>query len=220
MGGMEYFQSASEKWCGLKWAIQPTCSILPGQMKRIAVYCGSNKGVRPEYLAAAEQLGALLAREKIELVYGGGMVGLMGAVANATLKHGGHVIGVIPEKLLIKEVAHEKLPDLRIVKNMHERKALMAELSDGFIALPGGYGTFEEFFEVLAWSQLGWHQKPFGLLNIAGFYDHLMAFLDHTTNEGFIRPKHRELVIVENDVDKILARLKNFQPPNEVKWIK
>src|SRR5471032_3071869 len=162
-------------------------------MKRIAVYCGSNKGVRPEYIAAAEQLGALLAREKIELVYGGGMVGLMGAVANAALKNGGHVIGVIPEKLVIKEVVHEKLPDLRVVKNMHERKALIAELSDGFIALPGGYGTFEEFCEVLAWSQLGYHQKPFGLLDAAGFYAGMLEFFDHATREGFIKPKHREL---------------------------
>src|SRR5580692_7563262 len=145
-------------------------------MKRIAVYCGSNNGVRPEYAAAAEQLGVMLARERIELIYGG------------------HVIGVIPEKLVIKEVVHERLPDLRIVKTMHERKALMAELADGFIALPGGYGTFEEFFEVLAWGQLGWHQKPFGLLDVAGFYRHLHAFLDHTRNEGFIRPQHRALV--------------------------
>jgi uncharacterized protein (TIGR00730 family) len=189
-------------------------------MKRIAVYCGSSTGTRPEYLAAAEQLGALIAREKIELVYGGGCLGLMGAVADAALKNDGHVIGVIPEKLVIKEVVHEKLPDLRVVKTMHERKALMAELSDGFIALPGGYGTFEEFFEVLAWSQLGWHQKPFGLLNIAGFYNHLMAFLDHTAQEGFIRPQHRELVLIENSVEKILDRLKNFQPPTEVKWIR
>ena len=189
-------------------------------MKRIAVYCGSNKGARPEYTAAAEQLGALIAREKIELVYGGGCVGLMGTVADAALKNGGHVIGVIPEKLVIKEVVHEKLPDLRVVKTMHERKALMAELSDGFIALPGGYGTFEEFFEVLAWSQLGWHRKPFGLLNIAGFYNHLMAFLDHTAQEGFIRPQHRELVLVENSVEKILERMRNFQPSSEVKWIR
>ena len=189
-------------------------------MKRIAVYCGSNKGVRPEYIAVAEQLGALLAREKIELVYGGGMVGLMGAVADAALKNGGHVIGVIPEKLVIKEVVHEQLPDLRVVKSMHERKALMAELSDGFIALPGGYGTFEEFFEVLAWSQLGWHQKPFGLLNIAGFYTRLIQFLDHTTGEGFIRPQHRELVLVEDGAEKVLERLKNFRPPNEVKWVR
>lgn len=189
-------------------------------MKRIAVYCGSNQGVRPEYAVAAQELGTLLAREKIELVYGGGMVGLMGMVADAVLKNGGHVIGVIPEKLVIKEVVHEQLPDLRVVKSMHERKALMAELSDGFIALPGGYGTFEEFFEVLAWSQLGWHQKPFGLLNIAGFYTRLIQFLDHTTGEGFIRPQHRELVLVEDGAEKILERLKNFRPPNEVKWVR
>src|SRR5664280_3518436 len=148
-------------------------------MKRIAVYCGSQKGVRPEYAAAAQALGTLLAREKIELVYGGGMVGLMGIVADAVLKHGGHVIGVIPEKLVIKEVVHERLPDLRVVKNMHERQALIAELSDGFIALPGGYGTCEEFCEVLAWSQLGYHQKPFGLLDVAGFYRPLLQFFDH-----------------------------------------
>ena len=189
-------------------------------MKRIAVYCGSNKGVRPEYAAAAQELGMMLAREKIELVYGGGCLGLMGIVAEAVLKNGGHVIGVIPEKLVIKEVVHEKLPDLRVVKTMHERKALMADLSDGFIALPGGYGTFEEFLEVLAWGQLGWHQKPVGLLNIAGFYSHLMQFLDHTMDEGFIRPKHRDLVILESDSEKILERMKQFQPSTEVKWVK
>lgn len=181
-------------------------------MKRIAVYCGSNRGARPEYAAAAEELGAQLARQKINLVYGGGMVGLMGVVADAVLKHGGHVIGVIPEKLVIKEVVHEKLPDLRVVKTMHERKALMAELADGFIALPGGYGTYEEFFEILAWSQLGWHQKPFGLLDIAGFYTHLHAFLDHSQKEGFIRPQHRALVLVEDNPEKMLARMKNFHP--------
>jgi uncharacterized protein (TIGR00730 family) len=189
-------------------------------MKRIAVFCGSNKGTRPEYAAAAQALGALLAREKIELVYGGGMVGLMGIVADAALKHGGHVIGVIPEKLIIKEVVHEKLPDLRVVKNMHERKALIAELSDGFIALPGGYGTFEEFCEILAWSQLGYHRKPFGLLDAAGFYAGMLEFFDHATREGFIRPKHRELVLVEDDAEKLLRRLKEFNPPNEVKWVR
>lgn len=189
-------------------------------MKRIAVYCGSNNGARPEYAAAAQELGTLLAREKIELVYGGGMVGLMGIVADAVLKHGGHVIGVIPEKLVIKEVVHEKLPDLRVVKDMHERKAMMAELSDGFIALPGGYGTFEEFFEVLAWSQLGWHPKPFGLLNVAGFYQPLLQFLDHTRDEGFIRPQHRGLVLVADEAKSILQQLKSFRPPNEVKWVR
>jgi uncharacterized protein (TIGR00730 family) len=189
-------------------------------MKRIAVFCGSNKGARPEYAAAAQALGALLAREKTELVYGGGCVGLMGVLADAALKHGGHVIGVIPEKLVIKEVVHEKLPDLRVVKTMHERKALMAELSDGFIALPGGYGTFEEFFEVLAWSQLGWHQKPFGLLDIAGFYRPLLDFLDHTRDEGFIRPQHHELVLVAGSAEQILQKMKSFRPPAEVKWIR
>jgi uncharacterized protein (TIGR00730 family) len=187
-------------------------------MKRIAVYCGSNKGMRPAYTTAASQLGTLLARQKIELVYGGGMVGLMGVLADAVLKQGGHVIGVIPEKLVIKEVVHETLPDLRVVKTMHERKALMAELADGFIALPGGYGTFEELFEILAWSQLGWHQKPFGLLDVDGFYGGLLEFLDHTTSEGFIRAKHRDLVIAEADPEQLLNRLRNHQPPAEIKW--
>ena len=189
-------------------------------MKRIAVFCGSNKGARPEYVAAAERLGELLAREKIELVYGGGMVGLMGAVADAALRHGGHVIGVIPRSLAIKEVVHEKLPDLRVVKNMHERKALIAELSDAFIALPGGYGTFEEFCEVLAWSQLGYHRKPVGLLDAAGFYRRMLDFFDHATREGFIHPTHRELVLVEDDAEKLLRRLKDFKPPAEVKWVR
>lgn len=187
-------------------------------MKRIAVYCGANKGHNPAYAKAAATLGTLLAREKIELVYGGGMIGLMGIVADAALKQGGHVIGVIPEKLVIKEVVHEQLPDLRVVKDMHERKALMAELADGFIALPGGYGTFEEFFEVLAWSQLGWHPKPFGLLNIAGFYQPLLQFLDHTQKEGFIRPQHRELVLVADSAKELLQQLKHFRPPAELRW--
>jgi len=189
-------------------------------MKRIAVFCGSNHGARPAYTEAAVRLGELLAREKIELVYGGGMVGLMGAVADAALRAGGHVIGVIPKSLVIKEVVHEKLPDLRVVKNMHERKALIAELSDGFIALPGGYGTYEEFCEVLAWGQLGYHKKPFGLLDVAGFYRGLLDFFDHATQEGFIRPQHRKLVMVEEDAGKLLERMKNFQPSTEVKWIR
>ena len=162
----------------------------------------------------------MLAREKIELVYGGGMVGLMGIVADAVLEHGGHVIGVIPEKLVIKEVVHEKLPDLRVVKTMHERKAMMAELSDGFIALPGGYGTFEEFFEVLAWSQLGWHQKPFGLFDVGGYYHHLLEFLDHTAREGFIRAQHRDLVLAEKDAERLLRRMKAHLPPAEIKWVR
>ena len=189
-------------------------------MKRIAVYCGSNKGIRPEYAAAAEQLGTLFAREKIELVYGGGMVGLMGAVANAVLKHGGHVIGVIPEKLVIKEVVHEQLPDLRVVKTMHERKALMAELSDGFIALPGGYGTFEEFFEVLAWSQLGWHQKPFGLLNCNGLLPRPAGFFgSHSAGRFHPRQAPRAGDCGERR-GKIIAAVEQVQPPAEVKWVR
>ena len=189
-------------------------------MKRIAVYCGSNKGVRPEYATAAEQLGTLLAREKIELVYGGGMVGLMGAVADAVLKHGGHVIGVIPEKLVIKEVVHEKLPDLRVVKTMHERKALMAELSDGFIALPGGYGTFEEFFEVLAWSQLGWHQKPFGLLDSRGILPEAHRFSRPRDRRRLHPPETSRTGDCRRGAEKLLQRMRSFQPPGEVKWVK
>ena len=189
-------------------------------MKRIAVFCGSNKGTRAAYAAAAENLGSQLAKHGIELVYGGGCVGLMGILADASLKNGGHVIGVIPQSLVIRKVVHKKLPDLRVVKSMHERKALIAELSDGFIALPGGYGTCEEFCEVLAWSQLGYHQKPFGLLDVAGFYRPMLQFFDHAVAEGFIRPAHRELILVEEDAEKLLHRLETFQPPAEVKWIR
>jgi len=189
-------------------------------MKRVCVYCGSNQGARAAYAGAAENLGRLLAKNRLDLVYGGGCVGLMGILADAALKAGGHVIGVIPETLVIKEVVHEGLPDLRVVKTMHERKALMAELADGFIALPGGYGTYEEFCEVLAWSQLGWHQKPFGLLDVVGFYRSFLEFLDHATREGFIRSQHRELVMVEEDAEKLLRRLATFQPPSEGKWIR
>jgi len=189
-------------------------------MKRIAVFCGSNKGIRAAYAEAAENLGRQLAKRGIELVFGGGCVGLMGVLADAVLQNGGHVIGVIPQSLVIKEVVHEKLPDLRVVKNMHERKALIAELADGFIALPGGYGTYEEFCEELAWSQLGYHKKPIGLLDIAGFYRRFLEFLDHATIEGFIRPQHRELVMVEEDAEKLLLRLETFQPPKEVKWVR
>jgi len=187
-------------------------------MKRVGVYCGSSKGARPAYARAAEKLGSVLARRGIGLVYGGGCVGLMGILADAALNHGGHVIGVIPEKLVIKEVVHENLPDLRVVKTMHERKALIAELSDAFIALPGGYGTCEEFCEILTWSQLGWHRKPVGLLDVAGFYRGFLEFLDHATREGFIRPKHREQLMVEEDAESLLRRLESFQSPDEVKY--
>jgi uncharacterized protein (TIGR00730 family) len=195
------------------------------QIKRIAVYCGSNKGGsnkenRAAYAGAAETLGCLLAKRGIELVYGGGCVGLMGILADAALKNGGHVIGVIPEKMVVRKVAHKKLPDLRVVKSMHERKAMIAELADGFIALPGGYGTCEEFCEVLTWSQLGYHEKPFGLLNVAGFYRSLLKFFDHAADEGFIRSAHRKLILVEEDAEKLLHRLETYQPPAEVRWVR
>ncbi len=189
-------------------------------MKRLCVFCGSNKGNRPEYADAAKGLGTLLAKQNIELVYGGGCVGLMGIVADAALAAGGHVIGVIPQALVIKEVVHEGLPDLRVVKSMHERKALMADLSDGFIALPGGFGTYEEFCEVLTWGQLGLHKKPFGLLNVAGFYDPLLALFDHAVAEEFLRPVHREMVIVSSDGEDLIQRLRAFHPSTTGKWIK
>jgi uncharacterized protein (TIGR00730 family) len=188
-------------------------------MKRICVFCGSSKGSRPIYLEAAQNLGHTFARRKIDLVYGGGCVGLMGAMADAAMEQGGHVIGVIPESLVAKEVAHNGLPDLRIVKSMHERKALMAELSDAFIALPGGFGTYEEFCEVLTWGQLGLHKKPCGLLDVDGFYDPLLALFDRAVKEGFVRPVHRELVMIESDLEKLLSRFETFQPPAIAKWI-
>lgn len=188
-------------------------------MKRICVFCGSSKGSRPIYLDAAQNVGRTLATRGIELVYGGGCVGLMGAMADAAMEQGGHVIGVIPESLVAKEVAHKGLPDLRIVKSMHERKALMAELSDAFIALPGGFGTYEEFCEVLTWGQLGLHKKPCGLLDVDGFYDPLLTLFDRAVAEGFVRSVHRELVMIESDLEKLLLRFETFQPPAVAKWI-
>jgi len=160
-----------------------------------------------------------LARRSIALVYGGGNVGLMGVVADAVLAGGGHVIGVIPEALMAKEVGHRGLPDLRIVKTMHERKALMAELSDGFVALPGGIGTFEEFFEIVTWAQLGMHSKPCGLLNVNGFYDPLMALVDHAIEERFVKRKQRDLIMVEPEFDALLERMASEHIPHEPKWI-
>ena len=154
-------------------------------MKRVCVFCGSSTGARPSYARTAVKLGKILAKRQIGLVYGGGNVGLMGLIADSVLEHGGDVIGVIPRFLVHKEVAHQHLKDLRIVESMHERKALMADLSDGFIALPGGYGTLEEFCEIVTWAQLQLHPKPCGLLNVEGFYDSLLQFLDHAVAEQF-----------------------------------
>jgi uncharacterized protein (TIGR00730 family) len=174
--------------------------------RKICVFTGSRHGASSEYVAMAKQLGGALSARNYGLVYGGGNVGLMTVIADKVLESGGHVSGVIPNALVSKEVAHRGLSDLRVVDSMHERKALMAELSDGFIAMPGGIGTMEEFFEVLSWAQLGLHEKPCGLLNVAGYYDRLIAFVDHAVAEDFIKPKHRALMIIESQPDRLLHR--------------
>lgn len=186
---------------------------------RVCVFCGSSSGRAASYRAAAGAFGALLAREQIGLVYGGASVGLMGAVADAARAHGGEVIGVIPEALVAHEVAHRGLDDLRVVGSMHERKALMAELADAFVALPGGIGTLEELFEVWTWGQLGLHEKPCALLDVDGFYAGLTGFLDHVLEQGFLRPAHRSMLIVEADAQALLARLRAYTPPQRAKWI-
>lgn len=188
-------------------------------IQSICVFCGSSPGRRPEYAAAARALGALLARRGITLVYGGGHVGLMGLLADAALTAGGRVIGVIPHSLEQRELAHLRLTELRVTGSMHERKALMADLADGFIALPGGIGTFEEFLEILTWAQLGIHAKPCGLLNVAGFYDPLVGLLDHAVAERFLRPEHRAMMLLGEAPEALLDGMVNYQPPDVEKWI-
>lgn len=189
-------------------------------MKRVCVYCGSSIGNQPIYREMAEAMGALLARRGIGLVYGGGNVGLMGVVADAALAGGGEVIGVIPHALANREIAHAGVTDLRVVDSMHTRKALMAELSDAFIAMPGGVGTFEEFFEAVTWTQLGVHRKPCGLLNVGGFYSPLAAFIDQAVDEGFIKPIHRAMIVVDDDPERLLDSLATVELPDVPKWIK
>ena len=189
-------------------------------MKRICVFCGSSSGARPEYAEAARTLAGLLAGRGMGLVYGGGNVGLMGIIADAMLAAGGEVIGVIPRSLLLKEVGHREVTELRVVETMHERKALMSELSDGFIALPGGFGTLDEFFEILTWAQLGFHGKPCGLLNVAGYFDDMLRALDHAVAERFLRPQHRELVLADTSAAMLLSRLADFVPRHDDKWIR
>jgi len=187
-------------------------------MKRVCVYCGSSSGANPIHREAAEQVGALLAARGIGLVYGGGNVGLMGAVADGALRGGGEVIGVIPSALMEKELGHAGVTKLHVVASMHGRKQLMADLSDGFIALPGGIGTLEELFETFTWLQLGFHGKPVGLLNVAGFYDHLLTFLQHTATEKFLRTEHLESLLVEADCDTLLERMASFRASSLGKW--
>ncbi|EKV26145.1 Lysine decarboxylase family [Caenispirillum salinarum AK4] len=188
-------------------------------MRRLCVFTGSNAGARPEYAEAAATLGRTLAARGVGLVYGGGHVGLMGIVADSCLKAGGEVIGVIPKFLMDLEVGHGALTDLRVVNTMHERKALMADLSDGFIALPGGIGTMEELFEVWTWGQLGEHEKPVALLDVAGYYDAMRAFIDHMVAEGFLRDHHRAMLMVEHDAAPLLDRLEAYEPPKQQKWV-
>jgi uncharacterized protein (TIGR00730 family) len=188
-------------------------------LNSLCVFCGSNPGASPAYAEAAAHLGRTLAARGLTLVYGGGRVGLMGVVAGAALAAGGRVIGVIPQALATLELAHGGLTELQVVGSMHERKARMSELSDGFLALPGGIGTLEEWFEVWTWSQLGFHPKPCGLLNVAGYYDHLLAFLDHVTAERFLNEAHRAMAIVGDDPGLLLDRLAAWQPPRARKWI-
>src|SRR5215212_287349 len=187
---------------------------------RICVYCGSRPGNRPEYLEAARRLGTLLAERRIGLVYGGASVGVMGAVADAVLKGSGEVIGVIPRALVQRELAHDHLTELRVVESMHERKELMAELSDAVIALPGGLGTFEELFETITWSQLGIHRKALGVLNVAGFYDGLLALVQHAIEEGFVPPEHRALILEAAEPEALLDSIVGYEPPPSVrKWL-
>jgi uncharacterized protein (TIGR00730 family) len=189
-------------------------------MKRICVFCGSSPGLNPRYLDLAGQLGQRLAQKGIGLVYGGASIGMMGRVARSALDHGGEVIGVIPKDIAEMEVAFGELCDLRIVGSMHERKSLMADLSDGFIAMPGGLGTVEEFFEVLTWAQLGFHTKPCGVLNICGYFDKLIEFVEHSIAEEFINGKHRELILTDDDPEALLAKMNVYRPPavDKAKW--
>lgn len=189
------------------------------QMNRICVFCGTNPGSRPEYGAAARQLGQALAEQGIELVYGGASVGIMGELADSVQEHGGHVTGIIPQQLVEKEAAHTGIPNLIVVASMHQRKSQMADMSDGFIALPGGIGTLEGFFEILTWAQLGIHAKPSGILNVEGYFDGLIGFLDHAVREGFLTEGHRDAIIVESRSDRLLDRMRAYTPPEGEKFM-
>jgi uncharacterized protein (TIGR00730 family) len=188
-------------------------------VKRVCVFSGSSPGADIAYRAAATDLGHGLADRGIELVYGGAHVGLMGILADSALAAGGSVIGVIPRALEEVEIAHRGLTELHVVGSMHERKALMAELSDGFIAMPGGMGTLEELFEILTWAQLGMHRKPCALFDVSGYFTGLLGFLDHMVEQGFLRPVHRAMVLVESEAERLLGALRAYQAPAVVKWI-
>ncbi len=185
-------------------------------MKTVCVFAGSSRGTSPAYVEAARALGAEIAKRNLRLVYGGGNIGLMGECAQAARDGGSEVIGVIPERLMPKEVSGQTVGDLRIVKDMHERKAMMAELSDGFVCLPGGWGTLEEAFEMTTWQQLGYHDKPIGLLNIDGYYDGLWTFVQHAASQGFIRPTHKDIMLLESAPGDLITRLENYKAPEDI----
>jgi uncharacterized protein (TIGR00730 family) len=187
------------------------------QIRRICVFCGTNPGSRPAYGAAARRLGQVLAEQGIELVYGGASVGIMGELADSVQEHGGHVTGIIPQQLMEKDSAHTGIRNLIVVASMHQRKSQMADMSDGFIALPGGIGTLEGFFEILTWGQLGIHAKPAGILNVEGYFDGLTGFLDHAVREGFLTEGHRDHIIVEAEPVRLLDRMRAYSPPESEK---
>ena len=188
-------------------------------MKSVGVFCGASPGGDPAYMAAARAMGAAIAGRGLALVYGGAKVGLMGGLADAALAAGGEVFGVMPEALMDKEIAHNGLTRLDVVPSMHERKARMAEMADGFVALPGGVGTMEEIFEIWTWGQLGFHAKPAGFLNVLGYFDHLKAFVDHAVGEAFLKAPHRDMMIFRSDVGEMLDGLAVYKPPVVEKWI-
>ncbi|SHL09709.1 LOG family protein [Hymenobacter psychrotolerans] len=188
-------------------------------MKSVAVYCGASAGTNELYTQQAQEMGRVLAERNMTLVYGGGRVGLMGAVADSVLAHGGQVIGVIPDFLVAKEVEHRGVTELHIVKSMHERKLMMADLAEGFVAMPGGYGTLEELFEVLTWGQLGLHKKPIGVLNVAGFYDHLLRALDHMADESLLRRENRNQLLSNPSPNGLLDEMLAYQPVALEKWL-
>lgn len=189
------------------------------KIKNICVYCGSSPGKNPAYSKAAKNLGKALCERGIGLVYGGAAIGVMGAVANAVLEAGGQAIGVIPKSLAVKEVAHERLSELHVVASMHDRKAMMAELSDGFIALPGGWGTLEEIFEILTWAQLGFHENPCGLLNVDGYYDNLIGFLENSFQQQFVNELCRPMLMTANDPAVLLDQFAGYRAPKVRKWV-
>jgi len=188
-------------------------------IKRICVYCGSSSGKKPDYAQQARSLAEHLLEQNIGLVYGGANIGIMGEVANAVLQGGGEVMGIIPKSLARKEVAHFGLSDLRVVDSMHQRKTIMADESDGFIALPGGIGTLEELFEILTWAQLGFHQKPCGLLNVESYYDDLERFLNKAVDQGFVRKQHRDMLLIKAEPAELLTSMLQYRAPKMDKWI-